>query len=285
MHISNLKTRLANGEVIVGCLLAYNAPWLVEILGLAGYDFVTYDLEHEPLNVESVASLVRTADGVGLSSFVRLAAGDTVLPLLTLGVHGVQVPHVRDADHAEQIVDLVRFSPVGHRTYYSQTRSARYGIGIDEQTWVKNAEEQLLVIGMIEDIDVAEHLDDLLAVDAIDAYHIGYVDFAQSMGWPPRDRLDDEIRTVVQRCRAAGKYVAVGTVTPWGLDNVGQWVAEGVQIVNVASGYLMTESVTRFLKDVEEQIPEAQRPRKHTSVSSTPYLTHGDGNAPAPSVT
>ena len=43
---NSVKERLANGEALIGCLLAYDAPWLVEMLGHAGYDFVTIDLEH-----------------------------------------------------------------------------------------------------------------------------------------------------------------------------------------------------------------------------------------------
>jgi len=46
---NNLKVRLEGGKLIIGCLLAYNAPWLVEVLGTVGYDFVVIDLEHEPL--------------------------------------------------------------------------------------------------------------------------------------------------------------------------------------------------------------------------------------------
>ena len=272
MQSNNLKQRLASGEVLVGCLLAYDAPWLVEVLGLAGYDFVTVDLEHEPFDDSAVANLIRAADGVGLPTIVRMACTDRVVPFLTAGVHGVQVPDIRGRQHGEELVELTRFPPLGRRTYYSQTRGARYGVGIDETAWREEADDRLLLIGTIEDIAVVEQLDDLLQVAGIDAFHVGPLDLAQSMGNPPRSELERVIEGVVERCRAAGKYVAVGAVTPWGIEGVRKWVDEGAQIFNVASAFLLTDAVAQFLKQVEERIPGDRRVSTAVARSQNPYL-------------
>ena len=60
----SLKEKLEAGQVIVGCLLAYDAPWLVELLALSGFDFVVIDLEHEVFDDSAVANLIRTADSL-----------------------------------------------------------------------------------------------------------------------------------------------------------------------------------------------------------------------------
>jgi 4-hydroxy-2-oxoheptanedioate aldolase len=274
MRTNGLKKRLAEGQVAVGCLLAYNAPWLIEVLGLTGYDFVTIDLEHEPINDESVANLIRTADSVGLTSIVRMPSTERVVPFLSAGVQGVLVPDLRGREHAEQIVELTRYPPIGRRTYYTQTRVADYGVGIDERVWTQHANEELLVIAMIEDIAVAEQLDDILSVDGIDGFHIGTLDLAQSLGSPPPERLEEVVAEIVQRCRAAEKHVAVGVVTPWGIESVSKRVAQGVQMLNVPSAWLLTEAVGTFLAKVEERIPESQRVPTARSVSPNPYLVH-----------
>ncbi len=256
---NRLKRLLAEGQVGVGCLLSYDAPWLVEVLGMTGYDFVTIDLEHEPMDPSAVATLVRTADLVGITSIVRMPASDAVFPFLSAGVQGVWVPDLRGRAHLEEVVELTRFPPVGRRTYYTQTRAAQYGVGIDEPTWVREADAELLVVGMVEHIDLVEQLDELLAVEGVDGFHVGTLDLAQSMGSPPAERIDEVVEEVVRRCRAAGKYTSVGVVTPWGLDSVGKRIQQGVQIFNVPSAWMLTHAVGSFLDQVEDRIPDKLR--------------------------
>jgi 2-keto-3-deoxy-L-rhamnonate aldolase RhmA len=204
-----------------------------------------------------------------------MPATEQVFPYLSAGVHGVQVPDLRGVEHAERIVELTRFPPLGRRTYYTQTRSANYGVGIDELTWTQEANRELIVIAMIEDVDLLDDLDEILAVEGIDGYHIGVLDLAQSLGTPSPEKLEEVIAEIVARCRAAGKYVAVGVVTPWGLDGVRKRVDQGVQIINIPSAWFLTHAVSSFLHEIEERTPEHLRKRSARDVAQNPYVVHG----------
>jgi 2-keto-3-deoxy-L-rhamnonate aldolase RhmA len=272
---SRLRQRLKAGGIAVGCLLSYDAPWLVEVLGMTGYDFVTIDLEHEPIDVGSVATLVRTADLVGMTSIVRMHASEAIFPMLSAGAQGVWIPDLRGRAHAEQIVELTRFAPVGRRTYYTQTRAAQYGIGIDEREWTGRADAELLVVAMIEDIAVVDELDEILAVPGIDGFHVGTLDLAQSMGSPSPERVDDVVAQVLGRCRSAGRLCSVGVVTPWSLDSVQKRVDQGVQIFNVASAWLLTHAVGSFLEQVEHRIPDSRRATSARLPSPNQYIKPG----------
>ena len=274
MRPNNLKMRLKEGKLLIGCLLAYNAPWLVEVLGTVGYEFVAIDLEHEPMDNEAVANLIRAADGVNLPSLVRMPCTERLLPLLDAGVHGVIVPDIRDRQHAEMVVETTRFHPVGCRTYYTQTRSANYGVGIDERTWTQQINERQLVLGMIESISAVEQLDSILAVDGIDGYHVGPLDLAQSMGYPPKAELEQLIQDIVQRCRAAGKHAAVGVVTPWGMDSLPKWAGHGAQIFSVPSAWMLTHMAGQFLGDVRKMAPASQQDWPPIPpIAHNPYFT------------
>lgn len=256
---NRLKHLLAEGQIAVGCLLSYDAPWLVEVLGMTGYDFITIDLEHEPMDASSVATLVRTADLVGMTSIVRMPASDSLFPFLSAGAQGVWIPDLRGRAHLEEIVELTRFAPLGRRTYYTQTRAAQYGVGIDEPEWVEQADRELLVVAMIEHIELLDELDEILAVEGVDGFHVGTLDLAQSMGSPPADQIDEVVEKIVSRCREAGKYTSVGVVTPWGLDSVGKRIDQGVQVLNVPSAWMLTHATGTFLGEVEERIPDGLR--------------------------
>jgi 4-hydroxy-2-oxoheptanedioate aldolase len=250
-----VKRRLADGEVVVGCLLAFDAPWMVEMLGHAGYDSVTIDLEHEPLDLGVAAGLIRAADAAGLPAIVRMPCSDRVLPLLVAGACGVQIPDVRDAERAREIVATLRMPPLGRRTYYTQGRSSAYGIGSDARAGAPLADDDLLVIAMIEDVSTLDQLDEILAVDGIDAFYVGPFDLAQSMGHPSSEEVDRVIGELAARFKRAGKPFGVGVVAPWEVERVTAKVAQGSQIVTVPSAWLMAHAVTQQRRAIEAAMP------------------------------
>lgn len=253
----SLKPRLAAGEHALGLLLAYDAPWLVEVAALAGCQFILLDLEHEAIGDEAVVGLIRTADAAGIPLLVRMPLGDRVVPFLSAGASGIQVPHLRDRRHAEEIVEATRFRPLGRRTYYTQTRGARYGVGIEERSWLRQANEELLVIAMLEDRHVLEQLDDILEVEGIDGFHIGTLDLADSLGSPPAETLERVVADAIRRCRAADRFVGVGVLTPSNLGSIEHRRRQGVQLFPVASAWMLTHAVTTFFGTARELLETA----------------------------
>ena len=269
-----LKTRLAQGQTVIGCLVAFDAPWLVEIIGRSGFDFVTLDIEHEAFDEHGIVNLIRSAEGAGLSSIVRMAISDRLLPYLDAGVSGVKVPDLRDRKHAEELVSLTHFHPEGRRTYYTMGRAAHYGIGIDDHDWMTKANQDMFLMAMIEDIKVVEQLDDILEVEEIDAFHVGPHDLAQSMGFPSPAELDDVIKGVVHKGRKAGKHMSVGVVTPWNLEKADAWRREGCQILTVGSSWVVSHAMVDMHNRLREAIaPDSQSRTEPSAISRSSYLT------------
>lgn len=268
---NSLKQLLDAGRPAVGCLLAFDAPWLIEILGLVGFDHVVIDVEHEPLDGSAIAGLIRAADAVQVPAIVRAPCDERLSSYLSLGPCGVQVPDLRSREHAEMVVERVRFAPRGRRTYYSQTRAADYGIGINEPAWAGDADARLLLIGMLEDVRVLDDLDGILEVDGFDAFHFGTFDLAQSMGFPPAAELDATIEAAARRCRAAGRHVSVGAVAPWSTSSVAYWFERGARLFTVASAWAVTDAMGAVHAAVQEQLPEELR-RRTGRIGSNPYL-------------
>jgi len=271
---TSLKAQLAAGHTVIGCLVAFDAPWLVEVIGRTGFDFVTIDIEHEAFDESGVVNLIRAAEAAGLSSIVRMAISDRLLPYLDAGVSGVKVPDLRDRRHAEELVSLTHFHPEGRRTYYTMGRAAHYGVGIDDHEWMARANDEMFVMAMIEDIAVVEQIDDILEVDGIDAFHVGPHDLAQSMGFPPPAELDEVIKRVIKRCRDAGRYASVGVVTPWNLAKAKTWMDEGCQIMTVGSSWVISHSIVEMHNQLRGAIPSDRQSRHQpASVSRSSYLT------------
>lgn len=267
-NFPGIKETLASGKIALGCLVAYDAPWLIEILGLSGFDFVVIDIEHEPFDDSQVTNLIRTADAYSLPSIVRMPLSERVIPLLDAGAHGVKVPNLRGKAHGEELVAMTRFYPEGTRTYYTQGRSADYGIDVDELEWMQKENDRLFVMAMIEDIKVVEQLEDILSIDGIDGFHVGPHDLAQSMGYPAPEALDKVITEVVKRCCEAGKYASVGVITPWNLDKIDQWIDDGCQFLILASAWALTNSIVEIHNDIRRRIP-----RDRQSIGALPKMS------------
>ena len=87
------------------------------------------------------------------------------------------VPHVDTADEARAVVDSARFAPIGSRGMYS----SRQGYGVSD--YLARANEETLVVVLIEDIVAVNNLAEILAVDDIDVFFVAPGDLAQSMGY------------------------------------------------------------------------------------------------------
>jgi 4-hydroxy-2-oxoheptanedioate aldolase len=276
----SLKAKLAAGETLLGSLVAFDAPWLVEIVGRAGFDFVTMDIEHEAFDEQAVVNMIRAADSAGLPAIARMPISDRLLAYLDAGVSGVKIPDLRSRQHAEELVSLTHFHPEGRRTYYTMGRAAGYGIGIEDKQWLAQANEEMFVMAMIEDIEVVSQLDDILAVDGVDAFHVGPHDLAQSMGFPSPERLNEVIAGIVSRVMAAGKHISVGVVTPWNLEQARRWMDLGCRIMTVGSTWVVSHAVVDMHNQLRGRVPGDGTTRPMATVSRSGYLgASGSGAA------
>ena len=215
MRQNTAKAKLKAGEAIIGPIVGFTSPQLVEVAGRAGFDFVFIDCEHGAIGLDECENMVRAADVVGLSTIVRVPENNPqqILRYLDLGAHGVQVPHVTTRDDALRAVDASKYAPQGSRGM-GGGRAADYGLGaLTGEDFLAFANQHTWVSAMIEDREGIRNLDQILSVEGLDIIAIGPNDLAASLGFagqvshPEVQRTIDEI---VAQGRAAGKAVGVG---------------------------------------------------------------------------
>ncbi len=144
---NRVKAMLKEGQVALGTFVRTTSPPVVEVLGLAGFDFCVIDNEHSPVGLESTANLIRAADGVGLVPIVRVMenAAVHIMRALDAGALGVQVPQIHDRAEAEYAARAVKYPPWGIRGLAASHRAARHGMADPaEYVATANAETMLL---------------------------------------------------------------------------------------------------------------------------------------------
>ena len=184
MKRNKLLSKLRQGEVVIIPEVGHFASYkLLEMMGLIGFDGVWIDMEHKDLGLETLGTLTLACRATGMEPVVRVAKGgyvDLIRPLET-GATGIVIPHCMSEKEAREIVRDTRFSPVGRRGFDGVGPDARYRtVPIEE--YRKWANEEVLVVVMIEDREAVEDVDAIASVPGIDAFYLGPADLSQSYG-------------------------------------------------------------------------------------------------------
>jgi len=206
------QERLRQGG-LVGTFLMVPSPDLMEIAGLARFDFVVIDLEHGALSFGDVPSLVNAALANGVRPVVRVDAVSSPMigKALDVGADAVIVPSIASASDAATAVAAAKFAPLGARGACPRVRGARYGEREPAEFYGSENGERGLIL-LVESASGMDNLEAILATDGIDAMFFGYADLSHSLGHPCEPSNPDVIERVdraVARVVAAGVTVGV----------------------------------------------------------------------------
>jgi len=147
MYKNNLKNMICNGNTAIGPFLKSTDPMIMEICGIAGFDFAIIDLEHGPLWIETAQNLVRAAEARGITPVVRVTENspELIMRALDIGAHGVQIPQISSAADSISAVSASKYYPNGQRGVCRYVRAADYS-NMDKYEYFKSANEQTMVI-------------------------------------------------------------------------------------------------------------------------------------------
>jgi 4-hydroxy-2-oxoheptanedioate aldolase len=222
---NRVKQKLAAGQVAT-VLAGTNDPDLIDQLGPLDVDGIWLEGEHGGVDYADLGNLTRACDLWGKTSIVRVMDNDyaTIYRTLDRGAQGIVVPHVNTRAEAEAVVAAAKFAPLGQRGMFT----SRQGFGVGD--YFKTANDQSLLVVLIEDIAAVRALDEIVKVDAIDVFFVAPSDLATSMGQignmghpEVQQTIDGAIRKIVEAGRVAGTLVNAG--------NVERYTRMGVRVV------------------------------------------------------
>ena len=208
------KHRLQRGEVVT-VISGHNSPDMIDFLGPLGFEAAWIEGEHGPVDFADIPDMTRACDLWGTSSVVRvnLNVAGVIYRTLDVGAQGIVVPHVNTADDARAVVDAAKFHPLGNRGNFT----SRQGYGVSD--YAAKANDETLLVVLIEDVVAIENLDDILTVNHIDVFFVAPGDLAQTMGYLGQAAhpevvatVDSAIKRIVNAGRVAGTVVSDATV-------------------------------------------------------------------------
>jgi 2-dehydro-3-deoxyglucarate aldolase/4-hydroxy-2-oxoheptanedioate aldolase len=181
---AQLRQRVRAGETVLGTfVLDFFSLGIGEIAAGSGAEFIVLDAEHSGRSWETLGAVTAVSRRAGVAVVVRVPARSpaAVSQAFDLGAHGVMVAMVDTAEEATAAVRAAKYPPVG-------TRGAAFGWAhgdrpdVDHAAALARRNEDTVVIVQIETAEGVEHVEDIAAVDGVDALWIGHLDLSASVG-------------------------------------------------------------------------------------------------------
>jgi len=239
MRRNRVKEKLNAGEIAVVVSGHSNISETIDFCGPLEFDGFWIEGEHGPVTWEKLGDLSRACDLWNMASVLRIHSHEpgVITRALDCGVSGLVVPHVNNKAQAEQVMQSARFAPVGKRGIYQGRRA--YG----DPAYFEKANDEVLLVVLIEEIQAVEQLDEILTVDHIDVFFIAPGDLAQTMGYigqPEHAEVQAVVNRSLERIVKAGRtagalgnestlagYIDIGV--RFFLTNFNPWIVTGAQ--------------------------------------------------------
>ncbi|MCQ2554860.1 MAG: aldolase/citrate lyase family protein [Clostridia bacterium] len=214
-----LKEELKRNEIKYGVLSRLSVSDNVEILGEVGFDFVILDAQNGIIGDSELKDLISAAKLSGIDPIVRVEGTleAKIAHMLDYSASGVIIPGLTSLDDVKDAVSFTKFPPLGGRGLNYASRSAKHGL-VPVKDYLKDSNDNTISMVMIESGEMADIIEDICRIDALDGVFIGPNDLALSLGIPGEmrnEKLLSVIRKVLETAKRCGKIAGVyaGTIS------------------------------------------------------------------------
>ena len=189
-----LRRRWKEGKAAVNGWLAIPSAFAAEVMAQCGWDSITVDLQHGVQDYISMVACFQAMHAYPVTRLVRVPWNEPGIigKVLDGGAYGVICPMVNTKQQCEALVSACRYPPMGTRSN-GPIRAGAYGSPGEYQ---KTANDEILVIPMIETREALDNLDAILDVPGIDGVYVGPGDLSFSPGPPCRSSTGRRHRCV-----------------------------------------------------------------------------------------
>ncbi len=235
LNKSNLvRLKIEQRRPALGLVCRTLSPVVVELIGLAGFDFVWIDMEHTAADFALVEQLCRAADSAGVESLVRVPdkSHSNILRALEAGAAIVNVPGIEEKCEAEGVVRAAKYYPIGQRGYCTSSRGTGYGLGRRAEQIFREANERVMTMVQIESVRGVENASEICSVPGLDLVFIGVGDLSQELGIPGQfdhPKVVDSVDQVLRAIEAGGKTAAVQAETA---EAAKRWLDRGAGVLS-----------------------------------------------------
>jgi 4-hydroxy-2-oxoheptanedioate aldolase len=222
--------------------LAIPNAFSAETMAHAGWDSLTIDMQHGVIDYQAAVNMLTAISTTPTVPIVRVPWLDPgiIMKMLDAGAYGVICPMVNTPQEAKNLVSYAKYPPKGVRSN-GPIRAGMYGTAGSYQ---KTANDEIVLLPMMETKTAVENMEAILDVEGIDGVYIGPSDLGFSYGLVPKlDRDEPEIlkiyEKIIKECGKRGLYPGIHCS---GAEGAVRAINMGFKLVTLSneSGLMMT---------------------------------------------
>jgi 4-hydroxy-2-oxoheptanedioate aldolase len=207
--------RLTAGETVFTGWCGLPAPLVAETVAREGFAAVTLDAQHGLWDLAGILTGIAAVRQGGAAPIVRVPVGDfgMVSRVLDFGAEGVIAPMINTAADARAFAAAAKFPPIGERSWGPHRAMTLAGL-TDMKAYLREANDQVVTLAMIETPAALDNLDAILATPGIDAVFVGPSDLSITLTQgaeldPHSELVEKSLDRMIAACRKAGKIAGL----------------------------------------------------------------------------
>lgn len=241
-----MRKKLIDQHAVYGLWVTLESASISEIAVYCGLDWIIIDAEHGHMDWQAILEHIRATVRSNTVVLVRISNIDKgiIKRVLDIGADGIVVPNIESADQWEKALQYARYPPAGIRGIGAE-RATKWGSAFSQH--VKDANENLMVIPIIESIKGGENIDEIIAVDGTDIVFFGPADYSASAGyageWEGKGVADD-IEKLKTKIITSGKHCGI---TARSKEDLQQRCKQGFKMLSIgADAGLLLKTIMSF---------------------------------------
>jgi 4-hydroxy-2-oxoheptanedioate aldolase len=194
---NTVTQKLMEGKQVVGGTVYTSDPTIYCAMANAGFDYLWIEMQHSPLAYDDVAKMIWACKGAPAIPFIRVpdATEGDIQKAADIGALGIIIPMVDTVKKAQNAVKYAKYPPVGRRS-----RGGGQYRGLWGADYRETANENIMLVAMVESPDGVAVADQIAAVPGIDVVFAASGDLASFTGY---ERDDPRYRALVKKIHDA----------------------------------------------------------------------------------
>jgi 4-hydroxy-2-oxoheptanedioate aldolase len=255
MRRSKMLEKFRKGGFARVCAMGHFLPFFIRYAAEFKYDGIWLDLEHRAMDAREVQSLIAFCKYNDIDCMVRPPTREAT-PLyryLEDGASGFLVPLVSDAQTAANLVQAVKYPPLGNRGMDGAGFDGDYGISVwkEGSTYNEDANRETFILTQVETLEAVANAEEIASVEGIDGLFIGPGDLSLRIANAPGGTDLTIDRAVEKVAAAAQKYNKVWGITAGSVEEIARYRSLGAQIVPWGGDFALMNVLRNASKDLD----------------------------------
>lgn len=237
MNKNQARERLKAGDAVVGTWLAFPCAMSARFMAQIGFDYLTVDMEHQPIDYEAASHMFAVISSAGCTALARVPwnTPENIKRVLDCGAHGIVIPMVNTAEEARAAVAAAKYPPQGIRSVGGSLHCMNFGA--DPATYYRQANDEILVVVQCESPQSVDEAEAIMSVPGVDAVFVGPNDLLCQMGKTPRMESDEEefvsaMSRLLEASKATGVPAGIHTAN---FEACNRRIEQGFRFLAIAS--------------------------------------------------